>query len=469
MDANWIFGLLAILVLLDYVYKQVVGRSFHHAIPRPVLWILVIVSSISAACCFALAWHTYSTPDFLLTGSSAYWLLLGIFLTGLAIAWLLPIPPDTVADAQKTRAAAHKQPLLPRNSMAGSTSAFEQNAYAHLYASERPTVFASSRKLSDAAPMQSLPFPSSSAAPLRPVRQLTKPGRGAPPFLPPALDPMTPLSSAALARPRGAPQMLVIVLMSFALLAVGWQLGHIFALSQSETPVAVARPVLRPTPTTTPMINASLTERLMAQTIANAPVAAPTTQPQTTPTTASLESIAFAITPRSNPNTTLKAKPAFEVADANLLPPVEFRRGIKSAVEAPSDLLPAAMPIGGPLPRGYYEPQSPAIRLLEPVDGIIVRDVITLRWSVDFELPPEQHYEVVAWLEDQNPFEQGISLAPLTSADQVRVNLALLDQALGPRFDPGIYRWGVMLVQRSPYQRIALLSDAQTLYYVPVE
>ncbi|MCB9152217.1 MAG: hypothetical protein H6641_25980 [Caldilineaceae bacterium] len=473
MDVNWIFGLLAILILLDYIYKQVMGRSFHHTIPRPVLWGLVFMSSTTAACCFALSWHIFTTRDFLLMGSSSFWLLLGIFLTVLAIAWLLPASANSSTKSQEAHAPDQPLPLVSHNSAtAPHTAAAQETPLAPSFA-ERPNVFAASKMASPVPPVQALPMAQPSMYDtIAPAAQpLTKDRASRQTLLAPARpQELATALSSVIARPRRVPQIMVIMLMAFALLALGWQLGHIFALSQNESSVAVALPVLRPTPTATPLSNASLTERLVAQTVANVPVANPTSQPQLTPT-AVFASVAFVITPIPSNSTTLKAKPAFAVEaveSANELPPIAFRRGNKSALPAAEQ--PATIaPVGGAISeRAYYEAQNPVIRLLAPLDGDIVHDFVTLRWSSDFELPPEQHYEVVAWLEGQEPFKQGISLAPLMSTDHVRVNLALLDSALGPRFNPGIYRWGVMLVQRSPYQRIALLSNAQTLYYVPL-
>ncbi|MCB9147540.1 MAG: hypothetical protein H6641_02170 [Caldilineaceae bacterium] len=472
MDVNWIFGLLAILILLDYIYKQVMGRSFHHTIPRPVRWGLVFMSSTTAACCFALSWHIFTTRDFLLMGSSSFWLLLGIFLTVLAIAWLLPASANSSTKSQEAHAPTQPLPLVSHNSAATPrTTAAPETPLGPSFA-ERPNVFAASKMASPAPSMRALPMAQSSAyGKIAPAAQpLTKDRASRQTLLAPARpQELATALSSVLARPRRAPQIMVIVLMAFALLALGWQLGHIFALSQNESSVAVALPVIRPTPTATPISNASLTERLVAQTVANVPVANPTSQPQLTPT-AIFESVAFVITPipSNSTSTTLKAKPAFEVESANELPPIAFRRGNKPALPVAEQPATTA-PVGGAISEhAYYEPQNPVIRLLAPMDGDIVHDFVTLRWSSDFELPPEQHYEVVAWLEGQEPFKQGISLAPLMSTDHVRVNLALLDSALGPRFNPGIYRWGVMLVQRSPYQRIALLSNAQTIYYVPL-
>ncbi len=51
------------------------------------------------------------------------------------------------------------------------------------------------------------------------------------------------------------------------------------------------------------------------------------------------------------------------------------------------------------------------------------------------------------------------------SSGQMRVDLDKADLVLGALFDPGDYLWGVMLVETSPYRRIALVSEARAFRF----
>ncbi|MEZ4555006.1 MAG: hypothetical protein R2851_00970 [Caldilineaceae bacterium] len=49
----------------------------------------------------------------------------------------------------------------------------------------------------------------------------------------------------------------------------------------------------------------------------------------------------------------------------------------------------------------------------------------------------------------------GFGLAPPTRGTSLAVDLNQLDHDLGNLLQPGLYRWGVLLVQVAPYQRLA--------------
>lgn len=463
MDVNWIFGWLALLLLLERLYKQITGKPLLHSIPQPIMWVLVVVSAVGAAGCFALAWHTFTAPGQLLVGSSMFWMLLGIFLTGLALAWLLPAEIQEDEPPSTALKPVGKQPLVHRGSTPLKITSKSVATFKKAAALPAATSSPALRSVSHVAhPAETAPI----------VGLFTRALAGARAQLTTHQQPVPPVAAQSQklrGYTYGLTNMFVVALIGISLLAVGWQLGQIFAMAHSGPSVAVALPLARPTPTPTAITNSSLTEQLLAQTRANVPVWTPTVVPTAIPVVGSTTRVALA-QPVTLRNVALKAKPAFEdggeVASATSSD-IEFRRANK-----PIPTSAPVQPLGGTggslLDNGANAAQANLpIQLLAPADGLITPGLLLLRWSANFDLPHEQHYEVVAWLEGQEPFAQGVSLAPLTSTTEIHVDLALLDRALGPRFNPGIYQWGVMLVQRSPYQRIALLSNTQTFYYVP--
>lgn len=59
----------------------------------------------------------------------------------------------------------------------------------------------------------------------------------------------------------------------------------------------------------------------------------------------------------------------------------------------------------------------------------------------------------------------GFGLAAPTRAENVTVDLDALDDILGGRLDNGEYRWGILLVQVEPYERIAYLGGGYSFTF----
>ena len=52
----------------------------------------------------------------------------------------------------------------------------------------------------------------------------------------------------------------------------------------------------------------------------------------------------------------------------------------------------------------------------------------------------------------------GFGLAVPTTKTTIKVELDVLDRVLGELLEPNRYRWGILLVQAEPYQRISYLG-----------
>lgn len=59
----------------------------------------------------------------------------------------------------------------------------------------------------------------------------------------------------------------------------------------------------------------------------------------------------------------------------------------------------------------------------------------------------------------------GFGLAAPTTNSSVNADLATLDSVLGDLLEPGPYRWGVLLVNEDPYQRIEYLGGGWTFTF----
>ncbi|MCB0160954.1 MAG: hypothetical protein KDD83_22630, partial [Caldilineaceae bacterium] len=120
-------------------------------------------------------------------------------------------------------------------------------------------------------------------------------------------------------------------------------------------------------------------------------------------------------------------------------------------------------------PRHHGQPSTPPamaavpavnVRLLSPDDMESGYGRRTFAWEADYALPPGLAFELIFWHENRDPLATGFGLAPPTRATSLAVDLNQLDHDLGNLLQPGLYRWGVLLVQVAPYQRLAFLGDS---------
>jgi hypothetical protein len=125
----------------------------------------------------------------------------------------------------------------------------------------------------------------------------------------------------------------------------------------------------------------------------------------------------------------------------------------------PTTSAPTATPLLIPTP----VPNS--LELVEPGDGDSGSGERRFVWRTEFAPPEGQAFELVFWRPGENPIVNGFGLAAPTTANGVSVNLSMLDDQLGAMFDPGEYRWGVLLVRVSPYERLQFLGASRVFNY----
>ena len=59
----------------------------------------------------------------------------------------------------------------------------------------------------------------------------------------------------------------------------------------------------------------------------------------------------------------------------------------------------------------------------------------------------------------------GFGRAAPTTSTKAPVNLRTLDEKLGDLLEPGKYKWGILLVRVSPYQRVQFMGQAHTFRF----
>ena len=99
---------------------------------------------------------------------------------------------------------------------------------------------------------------------------------------------------------------------------------------------------------------------------------------------------------------------------------------------------------------------SGAITLLEPAAGATSSGQTTFRWQAP-STGSDRAYEVVIWRNGESPLADGASLGAPTQENQLVVDLSQRGIETGTR------QWGVLLVQTSPYRRLAHLSTGRAI------
>jgi len=106
-----------------------------------------------------------------------------------------------------------------------------------------------------------------------------------------------------------------------------------------------------------------------------------------------------------------------------------------------------------------------AVDLVGPGDGTAGTGVVDFQWSANFKPDAGLAFELVFWKEGQNPLASGFGLAAPTTGTKATVNLSSLDDKLGDLLEPGNYKWGILLVHVSPYQRVQFMGQARTFRF----
>jgi hypothetical protein len=87
-------------------------------------------------------------------------------------------------------------------------------------------------------------------------------------------------------------------------------------------------------------------------------------------------------------------------------------------------------------------------------------------WQTSFVLAEGEAFELVFWNEGQDPLRDGIGLASPTTDNRVVIDLAALDNRQARLLEPGDYRYGVLLVRLSPYERVGYFGSSLVFRYV---
>ena len=105
------------------------------------------------------------------------------------------------------------------------------------------------------------------------------------------------------------------------------------------------------------------------------------------------------------------------------------------------------------------------MRLLSPAAGTTVDSAMRFTWDANFAPATGQGFELVFWKDGQDPIRNGFGLAAPTANTDVLIDLPNLDSRLGDLLEPGDYRWGILLVQAEPYQRLQYLGEGFAVHY----
>ncbi|MCB9157298.1 MAG: serine/threonine-protein phosphatase [Caldilineaceae bacterium] len=124
-----------------------------------------------------------------------------------------------------------------------------------------------------------------------------------------------------------------------------------------------------------------------------------------------------------------------------------------------------ATDVATPTATTYVPPASNSVRLLSPAAGTTVDSAMRFTWDANFAPATGQGFELVFWKDGQDPIRNGFGLAAPTANTDVLIDLPNLDSRLGDLLEPGDYRWGILLVQAEPYQRLQYLGEGFAVHY----
>jgi len=105
------------------------------------------------------------------------------------------------------------------------------------------------------------------------------------------------------------------------------------------------------------------------------------------------------------------------------------------------------------------------VQLVGPGEGTTSSGSVDFQWSSNFTPGPGMGFELVFWKEGQSPMTNGFGLAAPTKGTKVSVDLGALDNKLGELLDPGPYKWGILLVRVSPYERVQFMGQSRTIRF----
>ena len=134
---------------------------------------------------------------------------------------------------------------------------------------------------------------------------------------------------------------------------------------------------------------------------------------------------------------------------------------------ATSTVAPTATSTRRPLPTDTptVTPVPITVQLAVPNDRVGGSGNTTFAWRANGAPEEGQAYEVIFWKDGKNPLVDGFGIAQPTRRNSITVDLDALDDRLDGLLDPGEYRWGVLLVNRDPYERLKFFGESRLFRY----
>ena len=257
----------------------------------------------------------------------------------------------------------------------------------------------------------------------------------------------------------------------------------------SPQPTATNTPLPTATATNTPLPTATVTNTSQPTATATntpRPTATATNTPRPTATTTNTPrpTATATNTPRPTATTTNTPRPtatatntprptATATATATNTPvPTATNTPLPTATNTPVPPTNTPRPTNTPAPTATNTPVptptavTGSIVPVSPGDGNSGQGQQTFTWTANFAPSEGYAFELVFWKADQDPLRQSFGMAAPTTNLNVTLDLPRLDEQLGPTFDTGEYRWGVILVRTTPtYERVQYLGGGYRFTY----
>ncbi|MEZ4659541.1 MAG: protein phosphatase 2C domain-containing protein [Caldilineaceae bacterium] len=221
----------------------------------------------------------------------------------------------------------------------------------------------------------------------------------------------------------------------------------------------------QPTATHTPTSNLNATTTAEARRLALSIAATLTARPTATATSSSTPTPRPTATPNIDATRTVEVRQLATSIAATLtarptLTPTRTPRptSTPTVADTPTD-------VSTPTATVYAPPAGNSVHLLSPVSGTTVDSAMRFEWQASFTPAAGQGFELVFWKEGQDAMRNGFGLAAPTTNTNVLADLPNLDSRLGDLLEPGDYRWGILLVQTEPYQRLQYLGEGFAVRY----
>jgi hypothetical protein len=256
--------------------------------------------------------------------------------------------------------------------------------------------------------------------------------------------------------------------------------------TNTSQPTATATATPQPTATNTPLPTATVTNTPRpTATVTNTPrptaTVTNTPRPTATATNTPRPTATATNTPRPTATATNTPRPtatntSVPTATNTPVPPTSTPRPTNTpaptATNTPVPPTNTPRPTNTPVPTATNTPVptptavTGSIVPVSPGDGNSGQGQQTFTWTANFAPSEGYAFELVFWKADQDPLRQSFGMAAPTTNLNVTLDLPRLDEQLGPTFDTGEYRWGVLLVRTTPtYERVQYLGSGYRFTY----